>query len=260
MKKTITVILAVAVSTLLAYDTARFGGYTGGGASKPKYGAAAARASVKNPIRAVVTPEQFEKVALEAVVKDQNERAFYEEYSDGFRRGTRGISYVRVQQRISKGFFLCTHGDDFIALDTPGDDSLLDDREYTLQAHETGKVYDYITVLGAMKRVPVYEIPEPIEAADVMARFRRGEVFTLPLEAPFEEECQACGGTGWQLTQMGGKNSGTRNTICKTCGAKKTVKGKVSQLHSVSCLPAYIEKEQPGTPASTNTTASATSR
>ncbi len=236
-----------------AQDIARFGNVrpdvkVGGKASggettktvKRTPAEAAAAISVAKPIRRLMTPSEFERFALGTATKDVNEKAVYIESLRGFSRQSSGISRIRVRQRISEGFFLCTIGEVLIALETQGDDLLLNGSEHMLNLDDTGRTYLHTTAYGLSSNVMVCSVVPQVTAQQVLQRFRHGEVFILPLKAQVTEDCVKCGGGGFVETRMG-KRGGIRKTLCGECKGLKKVTVEPELLHYVSCAPAYIE-------------------
>ena len=188
--------------------------------------------SVEHPVKIKATAEQFEKHCLDRATLDADKGASYVVGPDGFtRRAGSGNVYVRVMQRIAPGFFLASAGERFIAIRSEGD-ALMDDTEYSLPLMETGETYSYTTVLGAGKRVAVYARRPMVTADQIMARFKAGEAFLLPLKKTTTTPCMVCDGGGFVTVKQ--NPGGDRRTLCPACKGMRHVTLTCELIHSVT--------------------------
>jgi len=61
---------------------------------------------------------------------------------------------------------------------------------------DTGTMWEYVTVLGAIKKVSVYRIPEPMTPAGLQAALQAGATYDLDYGTT-EIVCSTCKGTAF---------------------------------------------------------------
>lgn len=223
--------LAAATAVMSQDRLTRIGGFTER-RREPSQEAVVKALSVEQPIKIQATPEQFAKHCLDRATLDAQRGVAYVQDSDGFRASTHtGETRVRIMQRISNGFFLAEAGDRYIAIRSDSD-ALLDDHEYTMPISPTGETYSYTTVLGAGKRVAVYARSPTITDDQIMARFKAGEAFLVPLPKKTTTPCIRCDGGGFVTVKQ--NPGGDRRTLCPACKGMRHVTLTCELIHSVT--------------------------
>ncbi len=232
-----TIIIAFCLCSTLAFSQdrlSRIGGYMSA-PEKPTQESVVKALSVASPIALKATAEQFERHCLDRATLDADAQAVYVASPDGFTRQSGiGNTYVKIMQRISKGFFLASAGERFIAIRSESD-NLMDDSTYSMPLADTGETYAYTTVLGAGKRVAIYAIRPAVTKAQTLARFKAGDAFLLPLPKTTTTPCINCDGGGFVTVKDG--PGGARKTLCPACHGKRNVTLTCDLIHSV-----YIDK------------------
>ena len=100
-----------------------------------------------------------------------------------------------------------------------------DDTWVTIHAEETGKVYQYTTVLGAKKTVPIWKestIPA-ITNESILELLKMGNSYTIEKLSDKKGQCKSCTGSG----KVYDSRSASRKKACKECGGSGKVKIKL---------------------------------
>lgn len=124
---------------------------------------------------------------------------------------------VQLVQNIGGQKYLAQLGEERIAVDLlEGHKKYADDTRIEVRIEDTGKIYEYIAILGNKKSVRLYreeKVPAVMTIEDFVARLKKGESFLIEIAGP-KVLCRVCGGTG-KVTDNSSKES--RKIRCDTC-------------------------------------------
>jgi hypothetical protein len=124
---------------------------------------------------------------------------------------------LQLVQNIAEQKYLAQLGGQIIAIELlEGHKKYADDTRIEVRIEDTGKIYEYIAVLGDKKSVHLYReqnAPPIMTIQDFVARLKKGESFIIQIDGR-KIPCRVCGGTG-KVTDNSSKES--RKILCDTC-------------------------------------------
>ena len=100
----------------------------------------------------------------------------------------------------------------------------------TVTVNERDELYQYITVLGAKKTIPIWKesgIPDIhiITNQAILNRLKKGEKFTLDKRSSSQKQCKKCTGSG----KVYSARSASKKQLCKDCGGRGKKRVEVIQ-------------------------------
>ncbi len=137
-----------------------------------------------------------------------------------------GITSLTISQTLNEGAFLVTTagGADRVLLYP--DHEAPDGTTLSIPVQPTGKTHDFITVLGARRRLAVIEAKQDRFSRDeFLALIKRGHTFTITKTAP-ATPCNTCSGAG-RIPIKAGKRTGDGKSACEPCRGS----GKIAAVY-----------------------------
>jgi hypothetical protein len=209
MTKILTTLLASAAilsgQGIPATSLQRIGG--GGGARTTT---AKAVEAVPYPIKGI--PQESEK--FKAI--------FREVAAAELQNNQKGKSYITILQTIAPGKFLAEiTGDKTIALDLPGA-THADDTRFSLVLENSGELYRFTTVLGALRTVETYREAtpaNPLTTEQFLTNLQSGKTYFLPKQYP-DATCKTCNGFGKTPNKGTQLRTGDAKAPCPDCDGK----------------------------------------
>lgn len=126
---------------------------------------------------------------------------------------------LQLVQNIAGQKYLAQLGGQLIAIELlESHNKYADDTRIEVRIEDTGKIYEYIAILGNKKSVRLYreqeqKAPPIMTIQDFVARLKKGESFIIQIDGR-KIPCRVCGGTG-KVTDNSSKES--RKILCDTC-------------------------------------------
>jgi len=155
--------------------------------------------------------EKFKKVFLS--VKQMQES-----------RNKKRLPIFTIVQNISAGKYLVKdpkNRDSFALLEYPGAGLVADDTRVEAAAVLTDRIYQYTTVLGAKKTIPVYEKVEieeerAFDELEFREKLIAGTTYLIPMEMP-PANCKECNGFGKVPGTTKYERRGDAKKFCDVC-------------------------------------------
>ncbi len=161
------------------------------------------------PVRAIPIESEKFRAIFATVAAEQ--RAAIERAREKMR--------VKIVQNIENQRYLARLGEQLIAVDFASDRKVADDTWLEAQIEDTGKIYEYLAVLGNKKSVHLYrEMQEPhmMSVTEFVERLKKGESFLVRI-AGKQKSCGVCKGTG-NIGETSSTNGKSRSeSRCMNC-------------------------------------------